>query len=256
MSIIGVIHLPPLPGAPAHSTPMSSIIDAARRDASTLAEAGFDAFIVENYGDAPFFADQVPPVTVAAMTSVIANLASETDMDIGVNVLRNDGLAALAIAAATTADFVRINVLSGSMFTDQGLITGRAAEVVRLRDQICPDVVICADVMVKHATPPAGLTLRDAAADLIERSGADAVIVSGPGTGKPTALDDLKAVAKLAGEMPVMVGSGVTNRTIAKMLEVAEAVIVGTASKVDGITTNPVDPKRATALVKAAGKER
>ncbi|NND14081.1 MAG: BtpA/SgcQ family protein [Acidimicrobiia bacterium] len=255
MSIIGVIHLPPLPGAPGHATSMSTIVDAARQDAITLSEAGFDAIIIENFGDAPFFADNVPPATVAAMTRVIADLADATDLDLGVNVLRNDGLAALAVAAATNANFVRINVLAGSMYTDQGLITGRAAEVVRLRDQICPDVVICADVMVKHATPPAGLTLADAASDLIERSGADAIIVSGSGTAKPTALNDVKTVAKLAGEMPVMVGSGVTNRTIASMLEVAEAVIVGTATKVDGVTTNAVDPKRARALVKAAKKE-
>jgi membrane complex biogenesis BtpA family protein len=252
MSIIGVVHLAPLAGSPANDQPIAQISEAARRDAAAYAKAGFDAVIVENFGDAPFFADNVPASTVAAMTRVIADVCSEVDLDVGVNVLRNDGIAAVSIAAATDANFVRINVLSGSMYTDQGMITGRAAEVVRLRNQLCPDVVICADVMVKHATPPPGLTLVDATRDLAERGGADAIIVSGAGTGLPTSLDDLKQVAKLAGETPVMVGSGVNADTIAAQLKVAEAVIVGTAAKVDGITTNPVDPKLAARLVKAA----
>ncbi len=256
MSIIGVIHLAALPGAPRNTQSISEIIDAAIKDAAVLAAAGFDAIIVENYGDAPFFADTVPPATVAAMTRVATELRVATDMDLGINVLRNDAIAALAIAAATGAEFIRVNVLSGSMYTDQGLITGRAAELGRLRASLCPEVVICADVMVKHAVPPPGLTLAAAAADLIERSGADAVIVTGSGTGRPTSLDDVRTVAKLAGDMPVMVGSGETTQTIAKTLEVADAVIVGSATKVDGVTTNPVDPERAEALVRAAKKEQ
>lgn len=254
MSVIGVVHLAALAGAPANDQPISQISEAARRDAVAYAEAGFDAVIVENFGDAPFFADDVGAATVAAMTRVIADVCDEIDLDVGVNVLRNDGIAAVSIAAATRANFVRINVLSGSMYTDQGMITGRAAEVVRLRNQICPEVVICADVMVKHATPPPGLTLIDATRDLAERGGADAIVVSGAGTGLPTSLDDLAQVAALAGDTPVMVGSGVTADSIVAQLKIAQAVIVGTAAKQDGITTNPVDAKRAAELIKAAGK--
>ncbi|NIW74677.1 MAG: phosphorybosylanthranilate isomerase, partial [Gemmatimonadetes bacterium] len=93
--------------------------------------------------------------------------------------------------AATGARFIRVNVLSGSMFTDQGPIVGRAAEVARLRAALHPDLVVLADVMVKHATPPPGLTIEQAAADLWERSGADGIVVSGTGTGRPLQRADL-----------------------------------------------------------------
>ena len=34
--------------------------------------------------------------------------------------------------------FIRVNVLSGSMYTDQGLIEGKAADVARLRMALDP----------------------------------------------------------------------------------------------------------------------
>src|SRR5690606_17653797 len=117
-----------LPGAPRHTGSMEAVFDRARADATALAEAGFDGIIVENFMDSPFHPGPVPPVTVAAMTSAVGAVREVTDLPVGVNVLRNDGAAALAIAAVTGALFVRINVHAGSMWTDQGLIEGRAHE--------------------------------------------------------------------------------------------------------------------------------
>ncbi|MFV9671987.1 MAG: BtpA/SgcQ family protein, partial [Acidimicrobiia bacterium] len=192
--LVGMIHLEPLPGAPGYGGSMDAILDLARSDAQAIATAGFDGIMVENFGDAPFFTDDAPKVTIAAMARAVTEVAA-AGLPTGVNVLRNDGLGALAVAAATGAQFIRINVLSGTMYTDQGPIVGSAALVARARRELCPDVAIMADVFVKHATPPAGLTLIDATNDLVERAGADAVIVSGAGTGAATSLDDLKTVA-------------------------------------------------------------
>jgi hypothetical protein len=50
---------------------------------------------------------------------------------------------------------------------------------------------------------------------------------------------------------PVYIGSGVTSDTVSQLLEVASGVIVGTDLKVDGIATNPVDPRRAAELIAA-----
>ena len=246
-----MVHVGPLPGAPDYDGDLQAVIDAAVADATTLAAAGFDGVIVENFGDAPFFADDVPKVTVAAMTKAV-DAVTASGLPIGVNVLRNDALAALSIAAATGAAFIRVNVLSGSMFTDQGEITGKAAEVARLRDAICPDVAVMADVFVKHAMPPAGVSLAEATRDLAERGGADAVIVSGAATGAAADLDDLAIVAD-ATSLPVYVGSGVTADSVAATLKIADGVIVGTATKPAGRIDATVDADLAAAIVRGAG---
>lgn len=245
-----MIHLDPLPGAPGFRGSMGAVLKRAHTDAQVLVEAGYDGIMVENFGDAPFFADDVPKVSIAAMALAVAEVAS-VGLPTGVNVLRNDALGALAVAAATDAAFIRVNVLSGTMYTDQGPIVGRAAEVARTRHRLCPGTAVIADVFVKHATPPAGLSLADATNDLIERAGADAVVVSGAGTGSPANLDDLRSVADRS-HLPVYVGSGATEETIAEILSIGDGVIVGSATKIGGVATNPVDPERAAAIVRAA----
>lgn len=249
--LVGMVHLAALPGAPGYNGRFADIVDAAVADAKVLADVGFDAVMIENFGDAPFYRDDVPKVTVASLAAAVGTIAAAIAVPVGVNVLRNDGEAALAVAAATGAAMVRINVLSGTMYTDQGVIEGKAAEVARLRAAICPDVAILADVMVKHATPPPGLTLEQATADLAERGGADGIVVSGSGTGRVASLDDVRAAASVSAGLPIFIGSGVSDATIADCLTVAQGVIVGTSLKRDGITTNPVDPVRAAALVAA-----
>jgi membrane complex biogenesis BtpA family protein len=249
--LIGMVHLGPLPGS-ARSVPFTETIDQAVSDAIVLGEAGFDAIMIENFGDAPFFADDVPKITIAAMTRVASAVGQASNLPFGINVLRNDALGAMAVAAATGAAFIRVNVLSGSMSTDQGHITGKSAELARLRAAIAPDVAVLADVMVKHATPPPGLTIDRAAADLWERAGADGIIVSGTGTGQALDDADLRLVHGVVPQAPLYAGSGVTADTVAKILEICAGAIVGTATKVDGITTNRVDPDRALAIVEAA----
>lgn len=248
--LVGMIHLRALPGSPGFDGDLDSVIAAARADASTLAEAGFDGLMVENFGDAPFFADDVPKATIAAMTTTVNAIYDEARIPVGVNVLRNDALGALSIAAATEASFIRVNVLSGTMFTDQGPIVGRAAEVARLRVTLCPDVAVMADVFVKHATPPQGLTLEDATHDLLERGGADAVIVSGAGTGSPADVEQLSLVSGLS-KLPVYLGSGVTPANAPTMLSIANGAIVGTSLKPGGDIDAPVDLDLALALIAA-----
>ena len=250
-----MVHLGPLPGAPAFDGDFDAVIAAACSDATILQRSGFDGVMIENFGDAPFFADAVPNVTVAAMTRSVAAVANEIEIPVGVNVLRNDALAALAVAAATGSAFIRVNVLSGSMATDQGPIVGKAAEVARTRAAIAADVEIMADVFVKHATPPPGLTLELATRDLSERGGADAIVVSGTGTGLPADMDDLRRVRDAAAGTPVYLGSGVTAASVADYLGVATGVIAGTAIKRHGETTNPVDEERARAFVEAANRK-
>ncbi|MFQ5966757.1 MAG: BtpA/SgcQ family protein [Acidimicrobiia bacterium] len=246
-----MVHLGPLPGSP-HFEDLDSVLRGAVRDARVLEEAGFDALCVENYGDAPFSATSVPPSTVAGMTRAISSVLDACPLPVGINVLRNDATSALAIAAACSAAFIRVNVLTGSMFTDQGIISGQAAEVARARSAVAPNTEVYADVFVKHAVPPPGVTFEDAAADTWTRGGADALIVSGPGTGEPADLALVRAARKVAPDAPLLVGSGVTAQTVSEVLAEADGVIVGTSIKEEGVTSAPVSLRRAAALVKAA----
>lgn len=250
--VIGMVHLLPLPGAPAWGGSMDAVVDRARADAAALADAGFHGLIVENYADVPFFADSVPPETVAALTVVASAVVEETDLPVGVNVLRNDARSALAIAAAVGARFIRVNVHTGSMWTDQGLVEGRAAETVRAREALDADVAILADVHVKHAVPPAGSTLAGSAADAWHRGMADGLIVSGRGTGGYTEPTDVETVRLSVPGAPVLVGSGVTSATVRSFLGTSDGVIVGSAVMREGRAGAGVAPERARAFMDAA----
>lgn len=248
--LIGMIHLGALPGSPGYDGDFPAVVERAIDDARTLAASGFDGLMIENFGDAPFFATDVPKITVAALTNAIVGISTAVEIPFGVNVLRNDGEAAIAIAAATGAAFIRINVLSGTMFTDQGIIEGRAAAVGRLRAELAPDVAILADVHVKHATPPPGLTITDAAADLWERSGADAIVVSGKGTGSPAQITDVRAVRSALPDALLYLGSGLAVGNLAEIRPSIDGAIVGSSLKIGG-PDRPVDGDLAAGFAAA-----
>jgi len=248
--LVGMIHLLPLPGSPGFAGSIDSVIDHALDDAARLQEAGFPALMVENFGDAPFFPDSVPAETVAAMTRAVDALISTTGLPVGVNVLRNDAPAALAIASVTGAAMIRVNVLTGMMYTDQGPIVGRAAELLRKRESLDASTEIWADVLVKHATPPPGLEAEQAALDTVERGHADALILSGPGTGAAPDMDRLKQVRSAVGdEVHIVIGSGASVDNLADLCVFANTVIIGSSIKVDGRVSDPVDSGRARAVV-------
>jgi membrane complex biogenesis BtpA family protein len=248
-----MIHLKPLPGSPGFGGSIDSVLKTALKEASLLIEAGFPALIVENFHDVPFFADDVPAETVASMTRIIDALIRETEVPVGVNVLRNDALSALGIAAATGAPFIRVNILAGTMYTDQGPIVGRAPEVMRKKAELGSDVEVWADVLVKHATPPPGLDARQATEDTLERGRADALIVSGSGTGHAPDLERLKMVREVAGpDVRIAIGSGAEPTNFEDLLAYADTLIVGSYTKVDGVASNQLDPARVAATVDAA----
>jgi len=227
-AVMGMVHLEPLPGAPLYGGSMGAVIEAALADAHALAEGGCDAMLIENFGDRPFF-KTAGPETVAAMTRAIGEVIREVTLPFGVNVLRNDPAAALAIAAATGARFIRVNVHSGAMLTDQGVIEGQAAETLRRRSVLAPHALIFADVLVKHAVPLAPVDDVRAAKDLRERGLADAVIISGSETGGAADVSRFRRIAA-ALDAPILIGSGVRVENAAEWSD-ADGVIVGTSLK-------------------------
>jgi membrane complex biogenesis BtpA family protein len=243
--LIGVIHLPALPGAPSAALTVGEIADRARADALTLQTAGFGAVMLENFHDTPFRPDGVDPETVAAMAVVARGVRDEVDMAVGVNVLRNDAFAALAVAVAADCSFLRVNVLAGAAVTDQGLVQGRADELMRKRAQLGPGVSVLADVDVKHATSLDDRPAPERARELIGRAHADAVLVTGSATGSPCDLDQLAAVRDVISPAPVLAASGTTADSLPEVLARCDGVVVGTAIK--DPATGRVCPDRAAA---------
>lgn len=248
-AVFGMIHLGPLPGSPLF-TSLDSVLERALRDARALREGGCDGFVIENFGDRPFARGRVEAETVAAMTRVIADVVHEVRMPFGVNVLRNDALSALAIAAATGAAFIRVNVHTGAMLTDQGIIEGDAYTTLRKRASLAPDVLIFADHLVKHATPLAAIDAVQSARDLRLRGLADALIVTGAETGAAADPARLRTLRD-AVDAPLLVGSGLTAANAGTFADAdgadADGAIVGTSLQRDGA----VDAALVEAVVRA-----
>lgn len=233
---------------------MEEIVERALLDARTLREAGFDAAIVENFGDAPFTPDRLPSASLAGMAIVADHVRRDGGLRVGINALRNDPIAALGIAAASGASFVRVNVHTGVYATDQGMIEGRADETLRYRMQLGKRIAIFADVHVKHARPVSEPDIVRAAKDTAYRGLADGIIITGPATGEGVDLNELRLVREAVPDRRIFVGSGANAETVALLLTLAGGVIVGTSLKKGRDPANPIDAQLAGAFVKAAGR--
>jgi len=249
--LIGVVHLKPLPGSPRFAGNLRAILDFAVADARAYERGGANAVFIENFGDVPFTKANVAPETIAAMTAAGCAVRAAVTLPIGFNVLRNDAQAALALCAACGGRFIRVNVHTGAMLTDQGLIEGDAYHTLRYRERLAPGAEIFADVHVKHAVPLGDWTIEDSAHDTVERGLADALIVSGVGTGRAAEIADVERVRRACPKTKLLLGSGVNAANVKNYLRFADGVIVGSSLKRDGKLANPVDPKRVAALFRA-----
>jgi len=250
--LLGVVHLPALPGAPSYGGKLDPVRQSMRRDLLALKKGGAHAVILENFGDSPFSAESAGPAAVACLTSLACEAREIFSGPIGINLLRNDGVGAMAVAAAAGADFIRVNVLVGARLADQGVLNGIAEKLLRFRKRIGAERIrIFADVDVKHSAPLApGYTIEDESRDAWERGGADALILSGAGTGHGTDPDHLRRAHSAAPRAPLLLGSGTTLENIGDYLPEASGFIVGTALKRAG----RIDPARVRAFVRVLAK--
>ncbi|MEO0455672.1 MAG: BtpA/SgcQ family protein [Cyanobacteria bacterium P01_A01_bin.114] len=251
--VIGVVHLLPLPTAARWQGDLNAVIERATQEATALASGGVHGIIIENFFDAPFVKDRVDPAVVSCMTLIVSRIMQLVPLPIGINVLRNDAHSALAIATCVGAKFIRVNVLTGVMATDQGLIEGHAHELMRYRRELGSSVKVLADVLVKHARPLGSPNLTTAVQETIHRGLADGVILSGWATGSPPSLEDLELAKAAADNTPVFIGSGASWENIPRLIQAADGVIVSSALKRHGKINQPIDPSRVGQFVEAMG---
>jgi membrane complex biogenesis BtpA family protein len=257
--IIGVIHLPPLPGAPRYAgAAMRDIYATAATDARTLAGGGIDGIIVENASDMPFARpEDIGPETVAALTAACIEVRSTVETPIGITCVANGVIPALAVAKAVGARWVRANQWVNAYVANEGFLNGPAPQAMRYRARIgAGDVRIFADVHVKfgaHAIT-ADRSIAEQATDA-EWFDADVLIATGTRTGSPTSPREVEEV-RSGTSFPVIVGSGLAPEQVAELFAVADGAIVGQWLKRDGRWWNPVDPARVEKLMAAVAKVR
>lgn len=247
-ALIGVVHLLPLPGSPLWGGDMGAVTSRALEDAAALRDAGFDGIILENFGDVPFSRGFAGRGAVAALAAVGMRVAGSVELPLGVNVLRNDALSAVAVAAAIGAAYIRVNVHVGVAVCDQGIVQGEAMETMRAVRDVAPGLRVVADVDVKHGSSLSRRGIEEEARDAVERGLASALIVTGAATGSPVDVEDLRAVSGAVPGTSVLAGSGVTVDSLARVLAASDGIIVGSHVMRDGKAGGAVDAERASAL--------
>lgn len=248
-AVIGMVHLKPLPGAPNYGGDIEEIYRCARLDLERLTEGGITAAIVENFGDVPYQAE-ISQSTVVAMAILIDRLRRESRIPLGVNVQYNCTEAEWDIASMTGCQFIRVEAFVENRVGSHGITWAAAPALMRRKAQFPSDVLLLADLNVKHTFPlvdqPMSFTVHEA-----KDAGADALIVTGMQTGSAPSLEDIREMRALAGDTPVLIGSGITEANIKESLSVADGVIVGSSIKEAGNVWNPVETERVRKLVAA-----
>lgn len=259
--VIGMCHLAALPGSPAFGGALGQVRELLLADADALARGGVHALMIENFGDVPFYPERVPATVVAHLAVLAAEVRRKFDLPLGVNVLRNDGRSALAVALAAGCQCIRVNVLSGARVTDQGVVQAIAHDLLRERAALgAGHIEILADVDVKESTPlGVPLPLEEEIDDVLHRGLADAVIISGANTGSGAAVEHVRRAHAAVrrglepGETPrpVLIGSGMTPENLPALWSLADGFIVGSYFKQGGRARAPVDPARVQEFMAA-----
>ncbi|MBV9644896.1 MAG: BtpA/SgcQ family protein [Verrucomicrobia bacterium] len=257
--LIGTIHCSAFPGSPRYQgESMKAIIQHAVEEARAYAEGGMNGIIVENSWDLPFLRpEDVWYETVATMSVVADSVREAASVPIGINVLANAGEAAIAVAKASRASFIRVNQWVNAYVSNEGIVQGNSARILRYRSVLqANDVAIFADVHVKHgahaivADRPVEEQARDA-----EFFDADVTIATGNHTGDATPIDEIESVRR-GTYLPVLIGSGLSVENAVALLERADGAIVGTSLKHNGEWWGRVSLDRVRALVQEVSRVR
>lgn len=247
--IIGMVHLLPLPNTP-QFTSLDDVYERAVWEAETLAEAGVDGLIVENFGDEPYTIGEPTTAQIAAMAAITREIRRRVTIPVGVNVQFNAWEAEMAIAYACQAEFVRVEVFVDTVVSAQGIVHPCSAQITRYRRQLGADVHLWADIQTKYTQNLVGQPITQSAVDA-QAAGADALIVTGAATGQATPIDTVADVKNMV-TVPVLVGSGTNVDNVANVLAVADGAIVGSAFKEGGVAANKVSREATVGVIAAA----
>ncbi|MEG1525193.1 MAG: BtpA/SgcQ family protein [Clostridia bacterium] len=247
--VIGMVHLKPLPGSPAYGGSFAEIYESAREDLARLEAGGMTAAIVENFGDIPYQTN-TDDMTVSAMAILIDRLQKESKIPLGINVQYNCTDAEWDLAYLTGCPFIRVEAFVENRLGTHGITWASAPALMRRKGRFPADTLIFADINVKHTFPlveqPMSFTIHEAI-----DAGADALIVTGMKTGSAPSMEDLKEMRALAGDLPVLIGSGINASNLRESMAYADGAIIGSSIKENGKVLSPVDTDRVRELIAA-----
>lgn len=257
--IIGMVHLPPLPGSPNYrGKTLSELVKFALEEARALEEGGVDGIIVENFNDYPYIIERNPLPTAIASSVIAHEVKTYVRIPVGINILFNDVESEMNIACVVGLDFIRVEGFVDLLLSDLGILLPASARVMRLKNELPRGerIIVLADVQGKHTYAVPQRSLAESARDALVRGGADAVIITGESTGQPVRSETLENLRAALPDACIIVGSGLTPDNAEVLLNLADGAIVGTYFKKDGLVTNRVDLQRVKKLMSLVNKIR
>ena len=254
--VIGMMHIQPMPGSYNYDADkgLDSIVEAAVKDIETYQAAGFDGLLFCNESDMPFSIG-VEHITPAAMVAVISKLESVMKIPFGTDVIM-DNKAAIAVAAVTGGRFVR-GIFTNAYVSEMGILdTDGAADIMHKKQIHADDVAIFARVSQGLASPLVERSLKLLTYGAIWSALADAVVVTGLAPGDTVSVEAIEEAKEAAGDIPIVASNGIDYDNVGKIMQYADAVIIGTRLKVDNVTLKPVSKEKASHFMDAVQKAR
>ena len=186
-ALIGMVHVPALPGTPGGGRSVDDMAAAAVVEARRYQDAGFHGIGIENMHDRPYLKGGVGPEIVAAMTAIGREIRRAVSLPLGVQVLAGANREALAVALATGASFVRVEGSSSPTSRTKGSSSRARASSSATAGRSAPEPSRCSRTSRRSTRPtrsPRTWTSRRRAR-AAEFFLADGLIVTGVASGRP-----------------------------------------------------------------------
>ena len=248
--VICMVQTRPLPGSYRNKGEgIRSITEQALEETGILADCGVRTVILQNMGDMPV-KQQSSPEAVACLT-VVGNAIRRDFPELSLGILVNwDGVAALAVADAVGADFVRVEHLyTGAEETSAGILQGQCCEITALKRRLGSKIPVYADVWERHGIPICPQPLDEAAWQCVHEAFADGLFLCGNSTA-----ESIQMAEKVRGRLPktpLYLGGGASGENVRELLRYYDGVCVATWIK-NGDMSNPVDRERTRYFVEQA----
>jgi uncharacterized protein len=255
--IIGMLHLPPLPGSYNYNgQALDDIVEHALREAELLACSGFDGVLLQNAGDRPASLE-VCPEKVAYMSVIGAAVhRAHPTIPLGVNVCWNVPKATIAVCHAAGGAFIRLeHVYIGMAITAHGPVYGCAYEATQFLKLLdAKHIRIFADVYEAHSVPIGRVPIEEAARQATGACQAHAVIITG--STFTESMGVIQTIKQSIPEMAVLLGGGSDPANVGEALRLADGIIVGRSLKTCPNPMAPIEPSKAEAYMEAVRRVR
>jgi membrane complex biogenesis BtpA family protein len=249
--LIGMIHVPALPGTPFNTLSPNEIVQKCISEANIYKSCNIDSVMIENMHDAPYLKKNVGPEIVSIM-SIIAYEVKKIffEKPLGIQILAGANKEAISVAYNSGFNFIRSEGFVFSHIADEGIFESDAGELLRHRKMLgANNIKIFTDIKKKHSANfiTSDVDIGDMAKNA-EFFGSDGIIVTGSSTGSEASIEELKSV-RISTNLPILIGSGITADNIQKFLNHGDGFIVGSYFKKNNFWKNDLDQKIITNFV-------